>query len=179
MELRRALQHGPALRQSREALQLAGMDWQLRGCGAMVVVHARQYQQVIAALPVAQLSNRDLVIASSLEYLLELDLATGESPSGSFKGAWVRARREVDLVPEVGSEALSVTASECSEVEPDLEAGARITVAWEVRVERSFLCVAPVRQSTVLLIQSDTTESDVSERRWRNPRRAAALEEDL
>ncbi|CAE8588927.1 unnamed protein product, partial [Polarella glacialis] len=130
-ELRRALHHGPALQQSREALELACMDWQLRDSGAVVIVHAWQYQQVIAALP-PQLGHRELVIASSLEYLLELDLATLPSPSGGLKGVWVKARHEVDVVLEVGSDALSGDSEERSEVEL---AGASGTMAedWEVR----------------------------------------------
>ncbi|CAE8587476.1 unnamed protein product, partial [Polarella glacialis] len=172
-ELRRALHHGPALQQSREALELAGMDWQLRDSGAMVIVHAWQYQQVIAALP-PQLGHRDLVIASSLEYLLELDLATLLSPSGGLKGAWVQARHEVDVVLEVGSGALSEDSEERSEMELAGASGATAE-DWEVRVARTFLCAAPVRQRNIPLTQSDTTESDVDARRQRNPRRAAAL----
>lgn len=145
-----AIAGGAALRACRSALEAEGLQWQLIG-GAMVFVHPHQYRSVVYALLKRGFSLRrsDIVIARSLEHLLEESLAK----SNIGNGAWVCERRLVDH--EDDDEVLATTV-------PLLE------VDWSgLEVTRTFLCSAPRLRRPQSVAQSTTAARP---RAGRNPR---------
>lgn len=151
--LREALEHGPALRRCREALEGRGYVWMLEETGAKIFVHPWQYQQVVQHLPPGT-SSRDVLVAGSLEFLLEQDLASISVDGSSFRGAWIRTREELSADVDSLPERLGEWPVELQD---------------DITVQRTFLCSSPQLLPAAAVIQSATAESDPSERL--NPRR--------
>lgn len=144
--LRQALDEGPALRQCRAALEAHGYAWALPG-GAKVFVHPDQYEHGLRRLP-EELRHRDVVIARSLEHLLEEDFGMVESHSGSFRGAWVAARRQLPLSTDSDAHSRDAVPSNSTHEEEELHARLD-ALLLHVRVCRTFLCAVPAPRSAL------------------------------
>merc|ERR1712019_264267 len=62
------LEQSPALKACREALDREGFEWKLSS-GPSIFVHPCQYETVMRALPEHGMTQSDVVVAESLEYL--------------------------------------------------------------------------------------------------------------
>lgn len=159
--LQQCLEHGSALTQCREALQLRGHECVMAESGAKVFVQPHQFDRVIHAIrhlpDESKPSHKDVFVAASLEHLLEQDLATIVASGGSIQGAWVKARKEFGL-----DDIDSLREKPGEWKEPN-------TLAL-LKVRRSFLCTVSPRHAMNSVVQSATDESDPSARM--NPRRA-------
>merc|ERR1712083_31882 len=114
--------------------------------GAIIYVHAHQYDRVMASIS-PSLGHRDVVVAASLEFLLEQDLGSIRSISGSFRGAWVKARK--DLIVDCGRS----PSGACS-AEGKVTRSAENTLGL-VTVQRGFLCSLPLRRRPTSVTQSE------------------------
>jgi len=149
LELSEVLKHGPALRRCRETLQEHGYSWRLAS-GAIILVHPHQYDPVMESIS-PSLAHRDVVVPASLESLLEQDLGSIRSISGSFRGAWVNARKGL-----IVDHNRSLAGSVCS-VEGEVARSAENTLGL-LSVQRGFLCSLPLRRQPAAVTQSEPTD---------------------
>jgi len=97
LQMHLALEEGLPLRACRRNMEAAGFPWRLP-TGAYIFVPPSQYRQVMAALNCHVLHKSHVVIAESLEYLLE------ETLLSVTRGAWVKFRTPLELPCESLSE---------------------------------------------------------------------------
>merc|ERR1719210_3096091 len=136
--LRVELGEGPSLRSCREALEEAGHSWRLLS-GAMVFVHPRQYPVVRAALDDAELRPYHVVFAESLGYLMEETLAR-------CKGAWITSTTPVCRFgheSRIEDDEVLDEATDIGEGDDAKDVVACAGRPWAVRVQRTFVCIAP------------------------------------
>lgn len=165
-----ALVEGVSLRSCRQALSDNGKAWRLI-TGTMVFVHPWQYQYVMQALNGRKLMRSQVVVARSLEHLVE------ESIQGIGKGVWASQRQALVAVSDTDPSSSSVVAEPSSDDADHVELNRMIFeqdvdwTAWpDVAVTRSFICNAPRLLSSTSVVQSTT---EMNGRNGRNPRRAA------
>merc|ERR1711871_1090335 len=73
-EMHDKLANGQALSACRKALEDEGYNWKLSG-GTTIFVHPWQYDAVMRALAGRTQSHQDIVVTSSMEYLVEETLS--------------------------------------------------------------------------------------------------------
>lgn len=167
-----ALMKGLSLRRCREALEAQGFDCVLPS-GTKVFVHPQQYKSVRSALVEADIELRPyhVVLASSLEYLVEESLATIPGRDG------VHAHGRLCMpkpVPDTFSSAVAVG----TDVKPlntetsaiDLSAVAKDLMPF-LAVERTFIFTQRPVPNAEDVTQSTTEAHDGGV----NPRRLRAL----
>jgi len=166
-----ALGNGVALRCCRQALSDNGHAWRLI-TGTMVFVHPWQYHQVMQALKGRELKRSQLVVATSLEHLVE------ESIAGIGHGVWANQRQSLVAVSDAHPSTTSVAAEPGSDDADHVELNRMIFerdvdwTAWpDMAITRSFICSAPRLLRSATVVQSTT---EMNSRNGRNPRRAAA-----
>merc|ERR1712228_221378 len=144
-----------------------------------VFVHPWQYLSVMHALNGQVLTRSKVVIARSLEHLLE------ESIVDIGHGVWARQRQLLDVfssanVDEGRSALAAVSSAEDAdhmEFNRELFDGHLHWTLWPgLGVARSFICVAPGLPSSTTVVQSTT---EMSSRMGLNPRRARASLDDV
>lgn len=158
------LASSPALKGCRDDLQAFGYDWKLL-CGPSVFVRPSQYVSTVQALPRFGLSNCDVIVNESAEYLL------AEALSSIGKGVWAKTR---EIVSAGGA-----SSSSCQSTSGTRNALARldgIKQDWHevCTVKRTLIHVAPSLRNPDSVVQSETNSRmlDIA-----NPRRA--LNRDL
>ncbi|CAE7612960.1 unnamed protein product [Symbiodinium sp. CCMP2456] len=165
-QLRSAFADGPALRPCRDALQAEGLSWKLSS-GAMIFVSPWQYTAAIIALSDLELHPDHLVFSRSMEYLVEEVLQQHST--------WVKDRSVLDIQEFQATSRLHNSQHQEEESDkPRADPGAGDIPSWQpfMFVEKTFVCLAPMR-STAL-----TTASSTDVHRDANPRRSAIPEFD-
>ena len=171
-ELLRELASGPALQPCRRALEAEGFPWKLSS-GALMFVSPCQHVDAMTSLADEQLHPDNIIFARSMEYLIDevlgqhgtrmkdrstigmdginpgptSDVDSGCEAEAESQGSDANRRRDALLMDYVGE--------------------------WDPYsiVDKTFLCLAPVRSS--LMVTASTTD-DVNPDA--NPRRTKALE---
>lgn len=145
-ELHEQLANSPSLQDCREALRNEGFDWKLSS-GPSVFVRPWQYISVVQALPEYGLGNSDVVVAESVEYLLE------ESLSNAGKGVWAKTRTPV---PHAGASSSSCQGS--SGTGGAVETVQCAAQEWRehMHASRTFLCTAKPLRNAASVSQSTT-----------------------
>ncbi|OLQ13014.1 hypothetical protein AK812_SmicGene3012 [Symbiodinium microadriaticum] len=171
-ELLRALASGPALQPCRRALEAEGFPWKLSS-GAFMFVSPCQHVDAMTSLADEQLHPDNIIFAESLEYLI--DEVLGQH------GTWMKVRSTIgmdDIDPGNTSEVDSGCQAEAESQGSDADRRRDAFLVdyrgeWDPCsiVNRTFLCLAPVRSS--LMVTASTTDAHNPDA---NPRRTEALE---
>ena len=171
-ELLRALASGPALQPCRRALEAEGFPWKLSS-GAFMFVSPCQHVDAMTALADEQLHPDNIIFAESLEYLI--DEVLGQH------GTWMKDRSAIgmdSIDPGIASEVDSGCHAEAESQGSDVDRRRDAFLVdyrsgWDPcsLVDRTFLCLAPVRSS--LMVTASTTDAVNPDA---NPRRTGALE---
>jgi len=170
-ELFEKLGTGVALRSCRQALIDNGHEWRLI-TGTMVFVHPSQYRYVMQALNKRELKRSQVVIAKSLEHLVE------ESICNIGKGAWAKKRLPLGLAKPSSSVAVEPGSDDADHVGLNLMLFEQ-EVHWsewpDLISRRTFICSAP-RLLCSTTVYHSTTETNA--RNGDNPRRAAVHDDE-
>lgn len=167
-----ALGEGLPLDNCRKALSDDGHSWRLI-TGTMAFVYPWQYRYVMEALNDRELKRSQVVVARSLEHLVE------ESIVGIGRGVWASQRQELAAISDTdeGCSSVAVVSSDDDVDHTGLnraifEKDAHWTTWPDLEVTRCFICPAPRLPSVTIVVQSTT---GVDSRKGRNPRRVSAL----
>lgn len=147
-ELTDVLKDGPALRSCRQSLQEHGYDSTLPS-GVRIFVHPYQYEQVLQLATFSRYNHRHVIVSASFEFLLEQDLQLVESNTGTFKGAWIKSRQQLERSSDGSNFSVSYSG------EGQVMRSADNCLA-RLAVQRSFLCSAPSRRRPTSVTQSAT-----------------------
>jgi len=161
-ELVRKLQH--FLKTCIDALEAEGHRWKLLE-GSLIFVHPYQYRSAVRSLSSHSMHPSNIVIAASLEYLLE------EALAGIGKGAWAKHRELLSV--QADTDLASFGESIGSELERQTCADPQDPFEDEINMvfveKRTFLSYVQAPLDATSVVQS-TTEADSS--KGQNPRRA-------
>lgn len=156
--LRSALCVGPSLQPCRDALEGAGHPWRLPS-GALAFMHPSQYRMVMIALGSRDLQPDHIVVAESLEYLVEeaLDRHNGRC----------RGRQLINVGISVSELATSSSEPICQDGE-EIDQTSGTSDRFHVIVQRTFLCSVPIGCGPCMVTASTT---DAHSACGANPRR--------
>jgi len=157
------------MRPYAEALESRGHDWKLP-CGAHVFLSPDQYPQAIESLQGKQLKASHLIVAESLEYLVQ------EAMDEYAKtGCYAKQREYINEEEEESDLALMCCSDDAKEsvsmssheadIGPGDEEDARFFV---FAVKRTFLHIVQGCEAAESIVQSST---DADSRNGQNPRR--------
>jgi len=152
-EMMSAVCEGVPLRAWRSQLLQEGFQWKLIS-GALVFVHPEQYRSTMQKLNGKKLDHSDIVVASSLEYLLEESIQT---IGRSVKGVWAKSR--ILLQEDVCDDSLCAEASEVdtkSCTDSDLAEGRPAVLVYK----RTFICAEPALRHMSSVVESTTAAND-------------------
>ncbi|CAE7610968.1 unnamed protein product [Symbiodinium sp. CCMP2592] len=162
----RELACGAALQPSRLWLESEGLPWKLPS-GALMFVSPSQHEDAVTALADEQLCPDHIIFAESLEYLICEVLEK--------HWIWIKDRNEIAM-HDIGVR--SDSGAEAGDRESDAERRRQAFLAdygseWDhySLIDRTFLCLAPVRSSR--MVTASTTDARDPKA---NPRRVEASE---